>query len=97
MKTIDEIRTILRAHADELRERYGIYDLAIFGSVARGEAGEDSDIDVLAKIEKPISLLDAVDAEYRLSDLLGAKVDLVPVRSVRPELRDRILLEAVAV
>jgi len=97
MKTLAEIRSILRAHAGELRERYGVYDLAVFGSVARGEAHEDSDIDILVSIDKPISLLDFVDAEYYVGDLLGAKVDLVPRRSVRPRLRERILGEAVSI
>jgi uncharacterized protein len=97
MKTLEQIRAILRAHAGELRERYGLCNLAVFGSVARGEARADSDVDILADIEKPISLLDIVDAEYYLSGMLEAKVDLVPARSVRPELRERVLGEAIAV
>jgi predicted nucleotidyltransferase len=97
MKSLGEIRTILRKHAGEIRDRYGIANLAVFGSIVRGEATEKSDVDILASIERSISLLDIVDAEYYLSDLLGMKVDLVPARSVRPELRERILGEAVPV
>ena len=97
MKTLEEIKSILHEHANELRERYGLVNLAVFGSVARREVHRDSDVDVLADIEKEISLLDIIDAEYRLSDLIGQKVDLVASRSVRPELRDRIFSEAVRV
>jgi predicted nucleotidyltransferase len=97
MKKLSEIIDILHAHSGELRERYGIVNLAVFGSVVRGEEKEGSDIDVLANIEKSISLLDIIDAEYYLSDLLGTKVDLVPARSVRPELKKHILEEAVPV
>ncbi len=97
MKKLSEIIEILHTHSDEMRKRYGIVNLAVFGSVARGEATEGSDVDVLATIEKSISLLDIIDAEYYLGELLGAKVDLVPARSVRPELRKQIFNEAVPV
>jgi predicted nucleotidyltransferase len=97
MKTLKEIQTILHAHADELRERYGITNLAVFGSVVRGEAREDSDVDVLAEVVHPIGLIGLVGAENYLSDLLGVKVDLVLKRSVRRELREQIYGEAVAV
>jgi uncharacterized protein len=97
MKTLSEIQTILHAHAEELRKRYGLVNMAVFGSVVRGEAREGSDVDILTGFERPISLLTLVDAEFFLGDLLGVKVDLVPARSVRPELKVRILREAVPV
>jgi predicted nucleotidyltransferase len=97
MKTHSEIQAILHAHAEELRKKYGLVNMAVFGSVVRGEAREGSDVDILTGFERPISLLTLVDAEYFLGDLLGVKVDLVPARSVRPELKERILGEAVPV
>lgn len=97
MKTLAEIQSILHSHAEELRRKYGLVNLAVFGSVVRGEARDGSDVDILTGFERPISLLTLVDAEFYLSDLLGMKVDLVPARSVRPELKDRILAEAVPV
>ena len=89
--------SVLHEHADEVRERYGITNLAVFGSVVRGEAGGNSDVDVLADVERPIGLIALVGAENYLTELIGIKVDLVLKRSVRSELRDRIFSEAVTV
>jgi predicted nucleotidyltransferase len=97
MKTLSEIKSVLHAHADELRGRYGITSLAVFGSVARGEAADGSDVDILAEVERPIGLIALVGAENYLTELVGMKVDLVLKRSVRSELRERIIGEAVAV
>jgi predicted nucleotidyltransferase len=84
MKPLSEIQSILHAQANVLQERFGLKNLAVFGSVARGETHEDSDVDILTDICKPISLLTLVEAEYYISDLLGIKVDLVPARSLTP-------------
>lgn len=97
MKTLIEIKSVLHAHSDDLRKRYGITNLAVFGSVVRGEAREDSDVDVLAVFERPIGLLALCSAENYLINLLGVEVDLIPREDVRPELRERIYAEAIAV
>ncbi len=97
MRTIDEIKTIIRQHRDVLAEKYGIAIVGIFGSYVRKEQGQKSDIDLLADILRPISLLELVGAELYLNEILGAKVDLVPKRDVREELRETILREAIAV
>jgi len=97
MKTLSEIQSILHAHATDLHSLHGIVRLEIFGSVARGEAREQSDIDILAEFDRPISLFDLAAAENYLIDLLGAEVDLIPRRSVRPELRENIFREALPV
>ncbi len=97
MRTIDEIKTIIRQHRDVLAERYGIAVVGIFGSYVREEQGKKGDIDLLADILRPISLLELVGAELYLNEILGAKVDLVPKRDVREELRETILREAIAV
>ncbi len=95
MKNLDEIREIIRQHRNVLEEKYGVAVVGIFGSYVRGEQGRQSDIDLLAEILRPISLLEIVGAEIYLSEVLGGKVDLVPKRDVREELRDSILKEAV--
>jgi predicted nucleotidyltransferase len=97
MKTLNEIKTIIRQHRDVLAEKYGIAVVGIFGSYVRDEQGQQSDIDLLADILRPISLLELVGAELYLNEILGAKVDLVPKRDVREELRETILREAIAV
>ncbi len=97
MKTLNEVRTILHAHAGNLLAKYGISSLSVFGSLVRGEARDDSDIDILAIFNQPVGLLKLIDAEYYLSDILHSKVDLIPVDEVRPELKKQILGEAVPV
>jgi predicted nucleotidyltransferase len=97
MKNLSEIQSILRRHAVELRERYGITSLAVFGSVARGEAKEKSDVDILAVFDRAIGLLALCSAENYLIELLGIEVDLIPREDVRPELRNQIYSEAVTI
>ena len=97
MKTLDEIRDIIRQHRDTLAEKYGVAVVGAFGSYVRGEHREQSDLDLLADILRPISLLELVGAEIYLGEILGVKVDLVPKRDVRKELRETILKEAVTI
>ena len=70
---------ILRSHQAELREA-GVKSLKLFGSVVRGEAGPESDIDILVEFFRPIGLLAFVGLKLRLAELLGRSVDLVTPR-----------------
>lgn len=65
--------------------------IGIFGSTARGEATESSDIDLIVKLSKPKSLLSLVRLERNLSEALGKKVDLLTENAISPYLKDRIL------
>jgi predicted nucleotidyltransferase len=96
MKTVHDIRRIIHQHQDVLADRYGITIVGLFGSYARQEQRSDSDIDLLADILRPISLLELVGAELYLGEILEAKVDLIPQRDVREELRAAILRDTVA-
>jgi predicted nucleotidyltransferase len=96
-KTIDEIKKILNTHRDELRDKYKITEVGIFGSYVRGEQKKKSDIDILASFGEEISLLDLVGAELYLKKILKMKVDLIPKEDLRPELKERILKETVPV
>lgn len=68
----------------------------VFGSYARSAARSDSDLDLLAEILHPVSLLELAGVEIFLSDALGIHVDLVPERSLREEIRGSITQEAIA-
>jgi predicted nucleotidyltransferase len=93
-----EVLGKLRAEQEYLRERYGVETLALFGSVARDEAGPDSDVDVLVEFGRPITMFDLVAVQQHLERCLGVgRVDLVPRDSVYPAFRDDILGEAVHV
>ena len=97
MKSLEEIKEIIRSHREELEERYRVKSIAIFGSYVRGEEKEESDIDLLVEFNGPVSLLHMVSVENYLSDLLGMKVDLVPRKNIREELKETIIKEAIAV
>lgn len=97
MKTFEEIRGILQNNAEDLRQRYGITNIAVFGSVACGEAKEGSDVDILADVPDAMSLLGVVSVENHLCELLSVKVDFIPRSDVRRELRNQILSDAVMV
>ncbi len=81
----NEIAEILRGNALAYKSR-GVVHLSIFGSLARGEATEESDVDLLLDIdpEARFSLLDLIALERETEEALGCKVDLVPRRSLKP-------------
>lgn len=95
---LEKLRQQLRALLPELRERFGVVSLALFGSYVRGQAGAESDLDVLVELdERPFSLLQFVELEQWLSDRLGVRVDLVEKSAIKEELRPFILQEAVPI
>ncbi|MCM2334744.1 MAG: nucleotidyltransferase family protein [Anaeromyxobacteraceae bacterium] len=73
----------------------GVRSLDLFGSVARGEAGPTSDVDLLVDFDKPIGLFHFFRVQRRLEEILGCRVDLVMRDAVKRQLRDRIFAEAV--
>jgi len=94
----DEIMQKLRAERDHLRAKFGVESLALFGSVARDEAGPGSDVDLLVEFTRPITLFDLVAVQQYLERCLGVpRVDLVPRDSVYAAFRENILEGAVHV
>ncbi len=87
----------LREHAPELKKRFGVRELALFGSMARDTAREGSDIDVLVKFDGPASSRRYFGLQFYLEDLLGRPVDLVTDKALRSELRPYIEREAIHV
>ncbi|MBF0465734.1 MAG: nucleotidyltransferase family protein [Nitrospirae bacterium] len=94
-KSLDEIKEILNSHREELRGKYKITKIGIFGSYVRGEQKIRSDVDILVEIGEPMGLLRFVHIENLLSDLLQVKVDLVSKEGIRAELKERIINEVV--
>jgi predicted nucleotidyltransferase len=92
--TADSLRS-RRAEILDIARKRGARNVRIFGSVARGDAGPDSDVDILVEFEPGRSLLDHAGLMLDLSELLGCKVDVATDRGLRPRIRDRVLLEAV--
>ena len=81
---------------DEIRA-HGVVSISLFGSVVRGEATLESDIDVLVEFDGPVTFDRYMGLKLFLEDLLGAKVDLVTPRSLKPRIRPQIEAEAVRV
>lgn len=79
----------------QLATKHGAYNVRIFGSVARGEANEDSDIDFLINVKENHSRWFPGGLLADLEDLLGCKVDIVTERSLHELIRERILKEAI--
>jgi uncharacterized protein len=96
-QSLDPALETLRSLMPELRKRYDVETLEVFGSRVRNDADVQSDIDVLITFTKTPDLLTFIALEDELSDKLGTRVDLVMRRSLKPRLRDRILSEAVPV
>jgi len=90
MKTRTEVLEILRSLKDELRERYHVESIALFGSYAREEQGEGSDIDVLVEFGSGADLFDFVGLSQYLEEKLGSSVDVVPEAALRPEIRRQV-------
>jgi hypothetical protein len=91
-----EVRRILDRHRAELTDLH-VASLSVFGSVARNEERPDSDVDMLVEFDQPTGLFGLIRLRQRLESLLGCPVDLGTPASLRSELRERALAEAVRV
>ncbi len=92
--SVAEIRRLLGAHRAELNE-LGVGGLLVFGSTARGEAGSESDIDLLVELTRRVDLVEFITIKHFVEDLLGRPVDLVMPDALKPRVRDAVLREAV--
>jgi predicted nucleotidyltransferase len=95
--TADELLKTRRSEILTLARKYGAHNVRIFGSVARGEARLDSDIDFLVELEPGRSLFDLGGLLYELRNLLGVEVDVVTEKGLRQRIRDRVIQEAVPI
>ena len=92
---IDKLLKTKRGEILSIAAKYGAHNVRIFGSVARGEAGSESDLDVLVELEPSRSLMDHAGLMLDLQELLGCSVDVVTEKGLRPRFRERILAEAI--
>jgi hypothetical protein len=95
MKDKSEIIKSIKALRGELNNKYKVREIGVFGSVVRGDQKQVSDIDVLVDFEENADLFDLVGLGLFLEEKLGQKVDVVPKRALRKELRDSVLKEVV--
>lgn len=83
----------IREHMPKLRDIYRVSRLGIFGSFARGEAKESSDIDILVEFSDSVDIFHFIRLQYHLTEILGRRVDLVTPDALKPLIKDQILQE----
>jgi predicted nucleotidyltransferase len=93
MQDVDGIRRTLLRHKAELRKKFKVKTIGVFGSYVRSEQKRGSDLDVLVEFEEPVGLFEFMALENYLSDLLGVKVDLVSKKALKPHIGERIMQE----
>jgi len=93
--TLEETLRAKREDILHLCAKYGARNVRVFGSVARGEADEGSDLDLLVELEPGRTLFDLGGLQYELEQLLGRRVDVVTERGLKRRIRERVLREAV--
>jgi uncharacterized protein len=86
---------IIQQNFEHIKNTYGVKKIAVFGSVARGEAKKNSDVDIIVEFSKPIGFFAFVELEFYLSNLLGKDVDLVTKKALKPLIKKSVLKEAV--
>ena len=90
----ERVLGLLNTHRDRLDE-FAVKALFLFGSVARGEATPESDVDLLVEFDRPVGLFTLLGLQSYLEELLGCSVDLGTPNSLRPHLRETVLREAI--
>ena len=97
MVSLSEIKEVVDSKRDHLSMAYGVKSISVFGSYAKENQTDESDLDLLVEYTKTISLLKLIALENYLSDLLLLKVDLVPKNNIREELQESIVKEALSI
>jgi hypothetical protein len=93
-----DIKVILQEHKNYLVEKFGVMEIAIFGSYARGEQREDSDVDLIVDFKEGWKTFDNyMDLKFYLEELFGKKVDLVIKSAINPHIKPFIIEEAIYV
>ena len=95
IRTLDEIKNILAGHKQELKQRYKVKEIGVFGSYVSGGQKKKSDVDILVEFEEHVGLFEFMDLEAYLEGLLGTKVDLVSKKALKPYIGGHILKETI--
>lgn len=94
-KELKQYVASINLNLEELKRKFGVKKIAIFGSTARGENTKKSDIDIIVELDQPIGFFAFIELENHLQKMLGKKVDLTTKNSLKPAIKKTILKEAV--
>jgi hypothetical protein len=100
MSDLETIKQKISSNKDYLRKSYGVEEIGIFGSFARGDNNENSDIDIAVEINHkkvPVGFFEFSRMQFFLENLLGKKVDLVTKNGIKPLIKDRILSQLIII
>ena len=95
MKKLEQIKNSLRKHRRDIRQKYKVREIGVFGSYLRGDQKKGSDVDILVEFSKVPGLFKYLELEGYLSRVLSAKVDLVHKSALKPLIGKHILSEVV--
>ena len=93
----EDVSKLIDSHRQEILYRFPVSSMYLFGSTARDEAGPESDVDLLVEFSKPVGLFEFIELKQSLEHILGCTVDLGTKRSLKLNLKDQILQEAIRV
>ena len=93
MKTLTQIKQVIKKYKKEIIDKYYVKEIAVFGSYVRGEQKKKSDLDILVEFKRPIGLFEFIDLESYLKKIIGIKIDLVSKKGLKPAIGKHILEE----
>ena len=97
MRDVETFKSALLHHKIELKDKFKVKTIGVFGSYVRGEQKLSSDLDVLVEFSEPVGLFEFMKLENYLSDVLGVKVDLVSKKALKPHIGEHIVQEVVMI
>jgi uncharacterized protein len=97
MRDVESIKRQLLQNKDELRQKFEVKTIGVFGSYVRGEQKLSSDVDILVEFQEPVGLFEFMKLENYLSDLLGVNVDLVSKKALKPHIGENIMQEVIMI
>lgn len=97
MKTKNDIMRILKEELPQLRNKYGIKTIGLFGSYSREEQGMESDVDILVQFEKPVGFFKFIAMEEYLKERIGENVEIVTEDALKPYIKPGVLKDVVYV
>ena len=97
MRNVETFKSALLQHKIELKDKFKVKTIGVFGSYVRGEQKLSSDLDVLVEFDEPVGLFEFMKLENYLSDLLGVKVDLVSKKALKTHIGEHIVQEVIMI
>ena len=97
MRDVESIKRQLLQNKEELRQKFEVKTIGVFGSYVRGEQKLSSDVDIIVEFQEPVGLFEFMKLENYLSDLLGVMVDLVSKKALKPHIGENIMQEVIMI